>query len=96
MGDEILAVGGKVVFDLDMVYMESLLLDSVSLCITIRSCRPHNHSSFIMAHADTYIDHMVCPPPPSQRRLSKKVIENLTVPGPNQGKMEVRITLVEI
>ncbi len=87
-GDEILVINGKVVSDLDMVYVESMLAEANSLCLTIRSCRVDRpvNTTAMMEHADMYIENMVCPPPPSQARISDKTIGELIVPAPNWGK----------
>ena len=55
--------------------------------MTIRSCRvecPVNTTA-MMEHADMYIDNLMCPPPPSQTRISEKSISELIVPAPNWG-----------
>ncbi len=87
-GDEILVINGKVVSDLDMVYVESMLAEANSLCLTIRSCRVDRpvNTTAMMEHADMYIENMVCPPPPSQARISDKTIGELIVPAPNWGE----------
>ena len=83
MGDEILVINGKVISELDMVYIETLLHESRTLFLTIRSFRTKPPvSDFITDHANTYIDNMVCPPPPSQPRITEKVIGDLIVPAP--------------
>ncbi len=87
-GDEIVVINGKVIAELDMVYVENLLQDSTTVTMTIRSCRtdcPVNTTA-LMEHADMYIENMMCPPPPSQARISDKVIGDLIVPAPNWGK----------
>lgn len=87
MGDEILVINGKVVSELDMVYVETLLQEAQVVCLTVRSCRTQRpYSTFMMEHADLYIDNMVCRPPPSQSRLSQKILGELTVPAPLNGK----------
>ncbi|ESO93240.1 hypothetical protein LOTGIDRAFT_232689 [Lottia gigantea] len=83
VGDELLVINGKIVSELDMVYIETLLHESRTLFLTVRSFRtqPPN-TDFITQHADAYISNMVCPPPPSQSRISDKIIGNLIVPAP--------------
>ena len=88
MGDEILVINGKVIAELDMVYVENILQEMTSVTLTIRSCRIESpvNTTVLMEHADMYIDNMMCPPPPSQSRISDKVIDELIVPAPNWGK----------
>lgn len=38
-GDEILIINGKIVSELDMVFIETLLHESHSLCMTVQTCR---------------------------------------------------------
>ena len=44
------------------------------------------NTTALMEHADVYIDNMVCPPPPTQTRISDKVLGELIVPAPQLGK----------
>ena len=85
-GDEILVINSKVIAELDMVYVESLLQDSAAIYITVRSCRAEKPgvTTVQMEHADVYIENMVCPPPPSQSRISDLLIGQLIVPAPNR------------
>ena len=87
-GDEILVINGKVVTDLDMVYVETLLQELKEVTLTVRSCRVERpiNTTPLMEHADVYIDSMVCPPPPSQSRITDKTIGELIVPAPNWGE----------
>ena len=89
VGDEILVINGKVIAELDMVYVENILQEMTSVTLTIRSCRIESpvNTTVLMEHADMYIDNMMCPPPPSQSRISDKVIDELIVPAPNWGKL---------
>jgi len=41
-GDEILIIDGHVVADRDITYLESLLRDCTTLCMSVRSCLPVN------------------------------------------------------
>ena len=85
VGDEILVINGKIVSELDMVYIETLLHESRTLFLTVRSMRTQPPpSEFITQHTDSYISNMVCPPPPSQPRISEKSLGNLIVPAPSQ------------
>ena len=79
-----LVINSKIVSELDMVYIETLLHESRSLFLTIRSMRtqPPRGGDFLQRHADAYISNMVVPPPPSQSRLSDRSLGNLIVPGP--------------
>ena len=83
--DEILVINSKVVAELDMVYVENLLQESTSVCLTVRSCRVDRPTSttVCMEHADVYIENMMCPPPPQQTRITDKLIGELIVPAPN-------------
>uniref|UniRef100_A0A8W8JLZ7 T-lymphoma invasion and metastasis-inducing protein 2 n=1 Tax=Magallana gigas TaxID=29159 RepID=A0A8W8JLZ7_MAGGI len=91
VGDEILVINSKIVSDLDMVYIETLLHESKSLVVTVRSLRT-NHCPAAVTGSQSEISNMMCPPPPSQSRIPEKVIENLTVPSPkensNQGEVD--------
>ncbi|XP_070190492.1 protein still life, isoform SIF type 1-like isoform X2 [Littorina saxatilis] len=85
VGDEILVINGKIVSELDMVYIETLLHESRTLFLTVRSMRTQPpRSDFITQHTDTYISNMVCPPPPSQPRISDKSLGHLIVPAPSK------------
>ena len=81
-------MNGRVVAALDMVYVENLLHDEQRLTMTVRSCKLDRPSATnqLQEHADAYIDNMVCPPPPSQSRISEKVLEELVVPAPSWGQ----------
>ncbi|XP_061171231.1 protein still life, isoform SIF type 1-like isoform X4 [Saccostrea echinata] len=83
IGDEILVINGKIVSDLDMVYIETLLHESKSLVITVRSLKT-NHSQAAVTGSQSEISSMMCPPPPSQSRIPENIIENLTVPSPQE------------
>lgn len=78
-----MVINGKIVSELDMVYIETLLHESRTLFLTVRSMRTQPpRPNFIQRHTDAYIDKMVVPPPPHQSRLSEKSIGNLIVPAP--------------
>ncbi|XP_012937622.1 protein still life, isoform SIF type 1 isoform X2 [Aplysia californica] len=84
VGDEVLVINSKIVSELDMVYIETLLHESRTLFLTVRSMRTQPpRSDFISQHTDAYINNMVVPPPPSQSRLSDKSLGNLIVPAPS-------------
>ena len=38
-GDEIMVINGAIVSDLDMMFIESVLQEEISLCMMMRSCR---------------------------------------------------------
>lgn len=85
VGDEILVINGKIVSELDMVYIETLLHESRTLFLTVRSMRTQPpRTDFVTHHTDSYISNMVCPPPPVQPRISEKSIGNLIVPAPTE------------
>ena len=75
-GDEILVINGKVVSELDMVYVETLLQDSHSVTLTVRSLRTPPAGVAIETP-------VTCPPPPSQSRISENSIGNLKIPPPS-------------
>ncbi|XP_056015232.1 protein still life, isoforms C/SIF type 2-like isoform X5 [Ostrea edulis] len=83
VGDEILVINGKIVSELDMVYVETLLHESKALVITVRSLKT-NHSTAAISGNQSEISNMMCPPPPSQSRIPENVIENITVPSPQE------------
>ena len=75
-GDEILVINGKVVSELDMVYVETLLQDSHSVTLTVRSLKTPPAGATIETP-------VTCPPPPTQARLSENSIGNLKIPPPS-------------
>ncbi|KAL4232685.1 T-lymphoma invasion and metastasis-inducing protein 1 [Mactra antiquata] len=77
--DEILVINGKVVSELDMVYVETLLTESNTICLTVRSIYPPTGNVTIETMPVT------CPPPPSQSRISDNSIDNLKIPLPSSG-----------
>ena len=87
VGDEILVMNSKVINELDMVYVENVLHEELQLTLTIRSCRVERplNTSQLQQHADVYIENLMCPPPPSQTRLSDKILDELIIPKPNWG-----------
>lgn len=88
VGDEILVINGKIVSELDMVYIETLLHELQTLFLTVRSTRTQPPpSDFIQRQTDTYIDNMMVPPPPTQPRLSDRSIGCLIVPAPDDGSV---------
>ena len=87
-GDEILVINGKIVSELDMVFVEMLLQDSHSVCLAIRSLQ--------MPPSAVAIETPVtCPPPPSQSRISENSIGNLKIPPPSGNNLRIcqRFTL---
>ncbi|GAB6032814.1 hypothetical protein CHUAL_012017 [Chamberlinius hualienensis] len=82
-GDEIMVINGAIVSDLDMMYIESVLQEELSLCMMMRSCRtePPEYTN-LMKSTDDYIEQLVCPPPPNDSALSEEMITGLIVPSP--------------
>ncbi|XP_015789584.1 protein still life, isoform SIF type 1-like isoform X2 [Tetranychus urticae] len=82
-GDEIMVINGAIVSDLDMMYIESVLQEELSLCMMLRSCRtdPPDPGSAIRS-TDDFIESLVCPPPPSDGHISDEMIGKLIVPSP--------------
>lgn len=80
----------QVVMDLDIEHIDNILANETQVCVTVRSCRlkrPDNTiASALTNHADTYIDNMMCPPPPSQSRISNRIIDDLIIPAPSWGE----------
>ena len=85
-------MNGRMISELDMVYVENVLQEEDHVTMTVRSCRVDrpNTTNVMQEHADVYIENMMCPPPPSQSRISDKVIEDLVIPAPNWGKLQQR------
>lgn len=85
-GDEIMVINGAIVSDLDMMYIECVLQEELSLCMMMRSSRtePPDLAS-AMRTTDDYIESLVCPPPPSDNVLSDEMIGKLIVPSPIWG-----------
>ncbi|XP_077977644.1 rho guanine nucleotide exchange factor TIAM1-like [Glandiceps talaboti] len=84
VGDELLVINGKVVCDLDMLYIEQLVQQECALTLTVRSCRKVYIQSEIAKETDQYIDELTCPPPPTQFRISENLIDDLIVPAPSE------------
>ncbi|KAG8188453.1 hypothetical protein JTE90_008018 [Oedothorax gibbosus] len=90
-GDEIMVINGAIVSDLDMMYIESVLQEELSLCMMMRSPRlePPDSPPLRPAATDDYIEALVCPPPPSDPALiSEEMIDKLIVPSPLYGDMD--------
>ena len=77
--DEVVVINGKVVSELDMVFVESLLTESDTICLTVRSLYAPTGNVTIETPES-------CPPPPSQSRISDNSIDNLKIPPPSSGK----------
>ncbi|XP_070568887.1 rho guanine nucleotide exchange factor TIAM1-like isoform X3 [Ptychodera flava] len=84
VGDELLVINGKVVCDLDMLYIEQLIQQETALTLTVRSCRKVYIQSEIAKETDQYIDQLTLPPPPTQFRISDNLIDDLIVPAPSE------------
>ncbi|XP_054711975.1 protein still life, isoform SIF type 1-like [Uloborus diversus] len=89
-GDEIMVINGAIVSDLDMMYIESVLQEELSLCMMMRSARTQPPEPLCCrVAADDYIEALVCPPPPSDPALiSEEMIDKLIVPSPLYGDMD--------
>ncbi|XP_038076162.1 protein still life, isoform SIF type 1-like isoform X2 [Patiria miniata] len=83
VGDELLCIQGRVVCDLDMLFIENLLQTSFSVMLTVRSSRTVFAQTQAMLDTNKYIDQLTCPPPPSQNRLTDDMIDLLIIPAPN-------------
>ncbi|XP_039294133.1 protein still life, isoform SIF type 1 [Nilaparvata lugens] len=88
-GDEIMVINGAIVSDLDMMYLESVLQEELSLCMMMRSSRtePPDLAPGILRSTDIEIESLVCPPPPSEPPvISEEMISGLIVPAPGWSK----------
>ncbi|XP_050309529.1 protein still life, isoform SIF type 1 isoform X3 [Anthonomus grandis grandis] len=87
-GDEIMVINGSIVSDLDMMYLESVLQEELSLCMMMRSSRvePPDINGMLRA-TDDIIESLVCPPPPTEPPgISDEMISGLIVPAPGKDK----------
>ncbi|XP_076255312.1 guanine nucleotide exchange factor still life isoform X3 [Rhynchophorus ferrugineus] len=87
-GDEIMVINGAIVSDLDMMYLESVLQEELSLCMMMRSSRtePPDMAGILRA-TDDIIESLVCPPPPSEPPvISEEMISGLIVPAPGKDR----------
>lgn len=83
-GDEIMVINGAIVSDLDMMYIESVLQEELSLCMMLRSCRTEApEMAAVVRSTDEYIESLVCPPPPTDGSLSEEMLGKLIVPSPH-------------
>ena len=83
-GDEIMVINGSIVSDLDMMYIESVLQEELSLCMMLRSCRTEApEMASVVRSTDEYIESLVCPPPPTDGAISDEMIGKLIVPSPH-------------
>uniref|UniRef100_A0A8D8VG35 T-lymphoma invasion and metastasis-inducing protein 1 n=2 Tax=Cacopsylla melanoneura TaxID=428564 RepID=A0A8D8VG35_9HEMI len=89
-GDEIMVINGAIVSDLDMMYLESVLQEELSLYMMMRSSRtepPETSGSGMLSATDDMIESLVCPPPPSDPpMISEEMICDLIVPAPSWSK----------
>ncbi|ODN06327.1 Protein still life, isoforms C/SIF type 2 [Orchesella cincta] len=87
-GDEILVINGAIVSDLDMMYIESVLQEELSLCLMLRSSRTEPPAlAAALAAADAAIAQLVCPPPPADPLvLTEDILSHLIVPAPHENK----------
>jgi T-lymphoma invasion and metastasis-inducing protein 1 len=87
-GDEIMVINGALVGDLDMMYIESVLQEELSLSLMIRSCRADPPDvTCLLRTTDDLIDSLVCPPPPSDQLITDDALSNLIVPAPSWRKI---------
>ena len=79
-------INGAIVSDLDMMYIESVLQEELSLCLMLRSSRTEPPAlAAALAAADAAIAQLVCPPPPSEPLvLTDDVLSHLIVPAPHE------------
>ena len=87
-------INGAIVSDLDMMYIESVLQEEMSLCMMMRSSRtePPDLTSCVARPVNTtddMIDSLVCPPPPSEGPLNEEAISSLIVPAPKWNKESI-------
>ncbi len=78
-----MVINGAIVSDLDMMFIESVLQEEISLCMMMRSSRtepPDLRTS--LKQTDDMIESLVCPPPPSDVALNEEAISSLIVPAP--------------
>lgn len=82
-----MVINGAVVSDLDMMYLESVLQEELSLCMMMRSSRTKPPDSSLLRSTDMEIESLVCPPPPSDPPvISEEMISGLIVPAPGWSK----------
>lgn len=85
-----MVINGAIVSDLDMMYLESVLQEELSLCMMMRSSRtePPDLAPGILRSTDMEIESLVCPPPPSDPPvISEEMISGLIVPAPGWSKL---------
>jgi T-lymphoma invasion and metastasis-inducing protein 1 len=104
--DEILVINGALVSELDMMYIESVLQEELSLCMMLRTSRPVQGAASAPLFAsldlppDEYIESLVCPPPPPDTHMSDEMIGRLIAPPPapqllpQQCSIETQVTSV--
>lgn len=93
-GDEIMVINGSIVSDLDMMYLESVLQEELSLCMMMRSSRtePPDITGMLRA-TDDIIESLVCPPPPNEPPvISEEMISGLIVPAPGKDRYQTEST----
>lgn len=84
-----MVINGAIVSDLDMMYLESVLQEELSLCMMMRSSRtePPDLAPGALRTTDMEIESLVCPPPPSDPPvISEEMISGLIVPAPGWSK----------
>lgn len=90
-GDEIMVINGAIVSDLDMMFIESVLQEELTLCMMLRSSRPDPPpiSTIPSARNVDMIESLVCPPPPTDNSINEDAISSLIVPAPGKPTKEL-------
>lgn len=89
-----MVINGALVGDLDMMYIESVLQEELTLSLMIRSCRADPPDvTCLLRTTDDLIDSLVCPPPPSDQLITDDVLSNLIVPAPSWRKSFLSFSL---
>lgn len=83
-----MVINSKVVSELDMVFVESLLTESDSICLTVRSIYEPSGNVTIETP-------VTCPPPPSQSRISDNSIDSLKIPPPSSGMTTFSLQIID-
>ena len=82
-GDEIMVINGAIVSDLDMMFIESVLQEELTLCMMLRSSRPGK--PWILHFCNTVLNTIpLTDPPPVMAGGERNVdmIESLVCPPP--------------
>ena len=80
-----MVINGAIVSDLDMMHIESVLQEELSLSMMVRSSRTEPPELLRIIRTADDIEKLVCPPPPSNPHLiSEEMISELIVPAPSK------------